>query len=89
MHGPALGLSVRSEWPVRRIQLPPDAAIMLFTDGLTERRSAMRPDRFGVDELMPRIDADAFLNKPPEQAIDEMLADVFPEGPRRWTTISR
>jgi PAS domain S-box-containing protein len=80
VHGPALGLSVPAQWPVRRIQLPPDAAIMLFTDGLTERRRAMRPDRFGVDELMPRIDADAFLNKPPEQAIDEMLADVFPEG---------
>ena len=40
----------------------------------------MRPDRFGFDELLPRIDARRFLTKPPEQAIDEMLADVFPEG---------
>jgi PAS domain S-box-containing protein len=80
VHGPALGLTVPADWPVRRIQLPPDAAIMLFTDGLTERRRAMRPCRLGVDELLPRIDADAFLAKPPEQAIDEMLADVFPEG---------
>ncbi len=80
VHGPALGLAMPAQWPVRRIQLPPDAAIMLFTDGLTERRSPIRPDRLGVDELLPRLDADALLNKPPEQAIDEMLADVFPEG---------
>jgi PAS domain S-box-containing protein len=80
VHGPALGLTVPAKWPVREIQLPPDAAIMLFTDGLTERRSAMRSGRLGVDELLPRIDADAFLDKSPEQAIDEMLADVFPQG---------
>ena len=80
VHGPALGLAMPAQWPIRRIQLPPDAAIMLFTDGLTERRSAVRPERLGVDELPPRLDADALLNKPPEQAIDEMLADVFPEG---------
>ena len=71
---------MRGKWPVRRVQLPPDAALMLFTDGLTERRSASWPERLGVDELVPRIDAHAFLTKPPEQAIDEMLADVFPQG---------
>jgi serine phosphatase RsbU (regulator of sigma subunit) len=64
----------------RRIRLPRDAAIMLFTDGLTERRSPTRPDRLGVDELTPRSTRMPFLSKPPEQAIDEMLADVFPEG---------
>jgi PAS domain S-box-containing protein len=80
VHGPALGLTMRGDWPVRRIHLPPDAAIMLFTDGLTERRTPTWPDRFGVDELLPRIDAHSFLSKPPEQAIDEFLADVFPEG---------
>jgi len=80
IHGPALGLTMRGKWPVRRVQLPPDAALMLFTDGLTERRSATWPERLGVDELVPRIDAHTFLNKAPEQAIDEMLADVFPHG---------
>jgi PAS domain S-box-containing protein len=78
-HGPALGL-MDARWPVRRIQLPPDAAIMLFTDGLTERRSATWADRLGVDGLLARIDAHAFLTKPPDQAIDEMLADIFPAG---------
>ena len=45
VHGPALGLAMPAHWPIRRIALPPDAAIMLFTDGLTERRSAVRPER--------------------------------------------
>ncbi len=80
VHGPALGLMSEAQWPIRRIQLPPDAAIMLFTDGLTERRSVTWPERLGVEELLDRIDAQSFLTKTPEQAIDEMLAEVFPEG---------
>ena len=34
-HGPALGLSRSSFWPLQRVPLPSDAALMLFTDGLT------------------------------------------------------
>jgi PAS domain S-box-containing protein len=80
VHGPALGLEGRHQWPVQRHQLPSDAAIMLFTDGLTERRRAVRSGRVGFDDLLPRIDAPALLAQPPERAIDEMLARVFPEG---------
>jgi PAS domain S-box-containing protein len=80
VHGPALGLGVDAKWPVRRLALPSDAALMLFTDGLTERRSLLWQGRLGFDELLPRIDADAVLSTPPGQAIDEMLAQVFPAG---------
>lgn len=80
VHGPALGLEGRHQWPVQRYQLPSDAAIMLFTDGLTERRRAVRAGQIGFDDLLPRIDAPALLTQPPERAIDEMLARVFPEG---------
>jgi PAS domain S-box-containing protein len=80
-HGPALGLSQSSYWPLRRIPLPSNAAIMLFTDGLTERRTApTSPRRF--DALAPRIDTNALLAKPPGQAIDEMLTQIFPDGTR-------
>jgi PAS domain S-box-containing protein len=80
-HGPALGLSQSSHWPVQRIPLPSFAAIMLFTDGLTERRAApTSPRRF--DALAPRIDAKALLAKPPGQALDEMLTQIFPDGTR-------
>jgi PAS domain S-box-containing protein len=80
VHGPALGLKAGATWPVRRVQLPRNAAIMLFTDGLTERRSPMRHERLGFAELLPRIDAEACLTKPPGEAIDELLASVFPQG---------
>jgi serine phosphatase RsbU (regulator of sigma subunit) len=53
---------------------------MLFTDGLTERRRAVRAGQIGFDDLLPRIDAPALLTQPPERAIDDMLARVFPEG---------
>ena len=80
VHGPALGLDGRHHWPTQRYQLPSDAAIMLFTDGLTEQRRAVRAGQIGFDDLLPRIDVMALLSKPPERAIDEMLAQVFPEG---------
>jgi PAS domain S-box-containing protein len=80
VHGPVLGLDGRHSWPTQPYQLPPDAAIMLFTDGLTERRAELRPGRFGFDDLLPQIDADTLLSHPPERAIDEMLEQVFPDG---------
>ncbi|MGZ4179140.1 MAG: PAS domain S-box protein [Solirubrobacteraceae bacterium] len=80
IHGPALGLEGHHHWPLQRYQLPSDAAIMLFTDGLTERRRAVTAGQIGFDDLLPRIDAPALLTQPPERAIDEMLARVFPEG---------
>jgi serine phosphatase RsbU (regulator of sigma subunit) len=80
VHGPALGLEGRHDWPVQRYQLPSDAAIMLFTDGLTERRPLRRRGRLGFDELVPQIDARMLLDRPPDQAIDTMLVKLFPEG---------
>ena len=80
VHGPALGLGGLSTWPVRDVEVPSEAAIMLFTDGLTERRPLRRRGRLGFDELVPQIDAPMLLGWPPEQAIDRMLVDLFPNG---------
>jgi PAS domain S-box-containing protein len=80
VHGPALGLENAYHWPAQHYRLPSDGAIMLFTDGLTERRRAVRAGQIGFDDLLPRIDAPALLTRPPERAIDDMLARVFPEG---------
>ncbi len=79
-HGPALGLSGSHSWPSERMQLPDDAAIMLFTDGLTECRTTPRSARLGYDALLPRIDAHTILDQPPGQAIDGLLGGVFPHG---------
>jgi serine phosphatase RsbU (regulator of sigma subunit) len=78
-HGPALGLSEPDGWPVQRMQLPPRAAIMLFTDGLTECRETPESAR-QFSHLAPRIDGHALLAKPPAEAIDEMLVQLFPGG---------
>jgi len=80
VHGPALGLGGPSTWPVCDVEVPPEAAIMLFTDGLTERRPLQRRGRLGFDELVPQIDAPMLLACPPEHAIDAMLVELFPEG---------
>lgn len=79
-HGPALGLERASRWPIERVALRDDSAIMLFTDGLTERRPAPRAPRLGYKDLVPRIDAAEMLTAPPGQAIDRMLARFFPQG---------
>ena len=60
--------------------MPAEAALMLFTDGLTERRPLRRRGRLGFDELVPQIDAPMLLDRPPEQAIDTMLVELFPDG---------
>ena len=80
VHGPALGLGGSATWPVRDVDVPAEAALMLFTDGLTERRPLRRRGRLGFDELVPQIDAPMLLDRPPEQAIDTMLVELFPGG---------
>ncbi|MBV8987576.1 MAG: PAS domain S-box protein [Solirubrobacterales bacterium] len=79
-HGPALGLNGVSRWPLARVALRSDAAIMLFTDGLTERRPALRAARLQYSDLLPRIDATEMLRTPPGHAIDTLLARLFPQG---------
>ena len=79
-HGPAIGLNGASRWPLERVALRDDTAIMLFTDGLTERRPAPRAARLGYRDLVPRIDASEMLTAPPGHAIDTMLARLFPQG---------
>jgi PAS domain S-box-containing protein len=79
-HGPAIGLDGARYWPLERVGLRDDTAVMLFTDGLTERRPAPRAPRLGYSDLVPRLDATAMLTAPPGRAIDTMLARLFPQG---------
>lgn len=79
-HGPALGLDGARGWPLERVALSGDTAIMLFTDGLTERRPAPRAPRLGYGDLVPQIDATEMLTAPPGRAIDTMLSRLFPQG---------
>jgi PAS domain S-box-containing protein len=78
-HGPALGLPGEFDWPLERIQLPNRAAIMLYTDGLTERRAMPRSIRRFV-AVAPHIEPDSLLVKPTARAIDDLLEKIFPYG---------
>jgi PAS domain S-box-containing protein len=78
-HGPALGLPGESDWPLERVPLPDRAAIMLYTDGLTERRAMPRSIR-RFTAVAPHIAPDSLLAKPSGRAIDDMLEEIFPHG---------
>jgi PAS domain S-box-containing protein len=78
-HGPALGLPGESDWPLERIPLPGRAAIMLYTDGLTERRARPRAIR-QFAAVAPHIEPESLLAKPAGRAIDDMLDEIFPHG---------
>lgn len=76
-HGPMLGFNEPSHWPVEVVALPDDAAIMLYTDGLTEYRSPGGSDR-EYHELAQRIDPRAILERAPDAALDQLLATLYP-----------
>jgi len=78
-HGPALGLTGAADWPLEEMALPRDAAIMLYTDGLTEIRPAPGAIR-RFEDLAPRIDAPTTLDQPPGRALDQLLGTIFPTG---------
>ena len=54
---PPLGVVARTSWPATRIELPPDWALLLHTDGLIDGRVGLGPERLdgeGLAELMQR-----------------------------------
>jgi serine phosphatase RsbU (regulator of sigma subunit) len=79
VHGPALGLSGPVDWPLERIPLPGEGAIILYTDGLTEHRKAPGSIR-QFQDLAPRIEPLAMLDQPPGRALDHLLKTIFPDG---------
>jgi serine phosphatase RsbU (regulator of sigma subunit) len=71
--GPALGLRLRPDWPLARVDLPSPGALLLYTDGLTESRAGPDVPRIGVEGLRALVDAQGILNSPAGQALDELL----------------
>jgi serine phosphatase RsbU (regulator of sigma subunit) len=71
--GPALGMRLSRGWPLARVELPRPGALLLYTDGLTESRSAPNVPRIGVEGLRDSIDANRMLSAPAGQALNELL----------------
>lgn len=87
-HGPLLGLSpllgrgAANAWPLLRIRLPDRAALILYTDGVTESRRARASPRLGLDGVIAGIDRNRVLAQPPEKALDQLLQTILPPEPR-------
>jgi serine phosphatase RsbU (regulator of sigma subunit) len=54
--GPPLGVVDDADWPAERIELPPDWALLLFTDGLVEGRVGDASERLGDTGLIRLLD---------------------------------
>jgi serine phosphatase RsbU (regulator of sigma subunit) len=71
--GPALGLGLKRDWPLARVELPSPGALLLYTDGLTESRAGPDVPRVGVEGLTSRVDPRRLLTALPGAALDELL----------------
>jgi serine phosphatase RsbU (regulator of sigma subunit) len=74
--GPALGLLPGlADWTPRRVELPPGAALVLFTDGLFERRLAP-PSRERLGESGLLAMARGFAALPGPEFVDALISDA-------------
>jgi serine phosphatase RsbU (regulator of sigma subunit) len=71
-HGSALGVVIDSPRPDARIELPKRATLLLYTDGLIERRGESLDD--GLTRLLHR--ASTVASRPLDEMCDELLTDA-------------
>jgi serine phosphatase RsbU (regulator of sigma subunit) len=91
--GPPLGVAVPGaghfRWPGTQVPLPPDAAVLLYTDGLLDAYAEAGADSLGITELVAAVDkctreggdAQAWLpnlvGRAPREAADDTAAVVL------------
>lgn len=76
-HGPVLGISAARQWPLERVPLPGNAALLLYTDGLSEYRPTRSSSRLGLSGLRAQVANQGFLAQSPDAALDELLAAIL------------
>jgi PAS domain S-box-containing protein len=81
-HGPVLGLDAAPRWPVERVALPSDAALLLYTDGLSEYRPTRYSPRLGLSGLCAQVANQHLLERPPGRALDGLLTSILGEPAR-------
>jgi serine phosphatase RsbU (regulator of sigma subunit) len=69
--GPAVGLESGMSWPEQELPLPPDAGLVLFTDGLFEGRVGPGSQRLGEEGLLAM--ARDLAAAPPSVFVDNLL----------------
>lgn len=76
-HGPMLGLDPTIERAEHRVVVPPGATVLLYTDGLVERRR--QPIDEGLDRLLGVATELVAAQLPLEALCDELLVRLLPE----------
>ncbi|MFW3171465.1 SpoIIE family protein phosphatase [Geodermatophilus sp. CPCC 206100] len=74
--GLLLGVDPTAVRPESEVLLAPGSTLLLYTDGLVERRDQVFDD--GVDRLA--VELAALRGRPVEEVCDEVLARLLPEG---------
>ncbi|MBQ5789729.1 MAG: serine/threonine-protein phosphatase, partial [Thermoguttaceae bacterium] len=79
-----LGIADDAEFESATLDLAPGAALVLFTDGVTEAASATSPEQFGVQRALKTLDSVA-VDAPAVEAVRALFADVetFADGAER------
>ncbi|MFB9904972.1 PP2C family protein-serine/threonine phosphatase [Allokutzneria oryzae] len=75
--GMPLGIDPLASWLPMRIDLPPDWALVLYTDGLIEGRTGAGPQRLGVEGLHELVDTrirdDPCWRSHPGELLDHLI----------------
>lgn len=74
--GPALGIFESAEWPVQRLELPPEWTLMLYTDGLFEGKTGRGRERLGEDGLVRLLRAHSTAAATRTEWLDELINEV-------------
>jgi serine phosphatase RsbU (regulator of sigma subunit) len=77
---PPLGVVTRTSWPATEIELPPDWALLLHTDGLIDGRVGPGPERLdgeGLAQLVQRqVHSQPDWRSAPEAFVDALIAQA-------------
>jgi len=77
---PPLGVAPLEEWPASTAELPPNASVLLYTDGLLDAYAPEPPTAsIGVEELVHAMDASRTEGTP----LDRWLPGLLSRAPRR------
>jgi PAS domain S-box-containing protein len=78
-HGPVLGIDAAPIWPLQRVALESNSALLLYTDGLSEYRPTPSAPRLGLEPLRAHaaVAKRALLARSPERALDELLGSIL------------
>jgi serine phosphatase RsbU (regulator of sigma subunit) len=69
--GPPLGVSDTAEYVERAAQIPPGGSVLIYTDGLVERRSS------SISEGLARLESIRMPSSDPESLCDHVLAALL------------